>query len=283
MSNLVDDLNRIKELYASQVVMLRDFVQETDRSLARKTKRKPKIPDLNKEEIAEFQRFIQASLELIKQVEPIRAARKAGAKIDKRPVEIRIALSERVAKLIGYLLQMWEVPRAYARFLAEMALTYLISFQEAFVKDYLKTLLVERREMLKSGKQLTFEEVCSFSSMPDLIEHLANKEIDQISYGNIDDVAKYFENHLNIMLSDKFSGWNSLREASYRRNVILHNRATTNRLYCSKTGYPAEGEHLDTAATYVGQAATVVLDFIEFTHAQIKDKLKLELPTGGNG
>lgn len=132
--------------------------------------------------------------------------------------------------------------------------------------------------MLKSGKSITFEEVCSLPSKKALLEALAEREVDAISYKNIDELAKYFEDRLGITLSRHFPEWEALREASYRRNLILHNQGVTNQIYCSKVGYPKKGERLDTDATYVDRVAGVILDFIHFADLQVRDKLKLEAP-----
>jgi hypothetical protein len=92
-------------------------------------------------------------------------------------------------------------------FFAEMALVYIISFQEGFIKDYLEELLASRIELLRSSKSLSYEEALRFNSITSLKRHLAEKETDTIGYGSIDDLNVY---------------------------LIIHNRGTVNEIYRSK-------------------------------------------------
>ena len=50
-------------------------------------------------------------------------------------------------------------------FLAEMALSYIISFQEGFIKDYLEEVLFNRPKLLISSKNLSYEDALTFSSL----------------------------------------------------------------------------------------------------------------------
>jgi hypothetical protein len=118
-------------------------------------------------------------------------------------------------------------------FLAEMALSYIISFQEGFTKDYLEEVLSNRPELLKSGKSLSFEDAVRFSSIATLRRHLARSETDALGYGSIDDLATYLQRKFNILIQEE-PFWPSVREAIYRRNLIIHNKGFVNEIYRAK-------------------------------------------------
>ena len=81
-------------------------------------------------------------------------------------------------------------PEKHKDFLSEMALSYLISIQEAFIKAYIFEILVHKKELLRSSATITFEEVSNYTSIKALIASLALKEVDGIGHGSIDDVGE---------------------------------------------------------------------------------------------
>ncbi len=268
---LVDILDSIRDRFVYDVNMVGIFAHETASSLQRRKKLKPRVPRFGKEDKPDLERLVQFCTEAAQMME----TQPAG--------QLSVTLkSEKVDRFFVSLVKREFLPDQHTRFLLEMSLVYLISFQEAFVKDYLKTIFMHRPAMLKSSKTITFEEAVSCDSLEGLIDGLAEKEVNVVSYMNIDEVAAYFQSRLGVMLPQDFSGWIALREASYRRNLIIHNKATTNDVYCSKTGYPNRGEKIKTDAKYVENVAKVIVDFIHFIHAEVIGKFKLQQTTDTN-
>jgi hypothetical protein len=77
------------------------------------------------------------------------------------------------SKKLGELVLSLIVPIKHTTILAEMSLSYLISFEEAFLKDYIRTILLSRRALLRSKKkQLSYEVICEHGSMTSLIKSL---------------------------------------------------------------------------------------------------------------
>lgn len=84
---------------------------------------------------------------------------------------------------------------------------------------------------------------------------------------------------INFNLSfDEFTNWQILREATYRRNLIVHNSGITNDVYCCKTGFKEKNKHLKTDIDYVKKICLLLLEFINFLNDGIIKKLKL-IPT----
>jgi hypothetical protein len=139
-----------------------------------------------------------------------------------------------------------------------MALIYFVSFQEAYVRDYLGAALAFRTELLKSDKTITFKEACDCASFDSLVEYLATKQAEDVT-DNIDETAEYFEKRFNLPLASKFKQWTVLREASYRRNLVVHNGGIANKIYCAKIkGDAREGERLNTDVAYVVELADAI-------------------------
>lgn len=251
---LKKDLNHVTDHYLSEINNILDFVRSTEQSLTRKQSRKPK--NINKDrDIKE----LEGMIEFI-QKEP--ETKKAGRSL---PIKSK--------SLAQFLLQQL-IPITHKKFLTEMTLSYLISYQEAFIKDYLFQILISRKTMLKSGAKITHEEILNYNSMKALKEALAQKEVDSVGYGSIDDTCDYFSKRFNIDLSE-FTNWTCLKEATYRRNLIVHNRGITNDLYCMKTGFKPKGKHLQTDIDYIFKSAQTIMDFIVHVHLAVLNKLKL--------
>lgn len=156
------------------------------------------------------------------------------------------------------------------RFFAEMALVYLVTRLEAFLKDYLAEYLLQDARRLRSGTTLTYEQAISFSSMAALRRALADREAERLGYGSIDDVAQGMEKRFNVRLSE-FPSWKQIREIVYRRNLLVHNKGMVNDVYRSKVEYRGKAVSLEINADYLAAASSLMLEFFDFVHAKLSN------------
>ncbi|OGI42961.1 MAG: hypothetical protein A2150_04005 [Candidatus Muproteobacteria bacterium RBG_16_64_11] len=238
--------------------MIREFAKETDARLAKKMPVLPEIP-FTAEESKELKRLGE-----ILSTAAVEAHAKGG-------VTLTTNLSDRVGKFVLQSV----APIKQREFLAEMALGYLISYLEAFIKDYILQILVANPRMLRSNATMTFEDVITHKSMKALRSAVAEKEVESLGYGSIDEVATYFQKKLNISLTT-FPQWQELREHVFRRNLIVHNKARVNETYRRKVAYTGKAVHISTDMLYVEAAAARMLEFMEFVHTETSKKLKLD-------
>lgn len=252
---LKKDLNHLTERYLNEINNILNFMKTTEKFLTRKQSRK--IKNMNKDRDL---KELKGIMEFIEQTDE---TKKDGSSL---PIKSK--------SLAQFLLQNL-IPMMHKAFLTEMTLSYLISYQDAFIKDYLFQILISRKTMLKSGTKITYEELLNYNSMKALKEALAQKEVDGVGYRSIDDTCDYFSKRFNIDLSE-FINWTWLKEATYRRNLIVHNRGITNDLYCMKTGFKLKGKHLETDIDYVYKSAQTIMDFILYVHSAVLKKLRLE-------
>lgn len=109
MAALVSILEEIRRTFVSDVQLIRDFVEDTQASLKRREKRKPKVPRFNEEDRAEFVRLVEFLGETIQEM-------KAGG-AGQRSIQIK---SKAVGQLFTDILKMKIFSPKYAQFLAEM-------------------------------------------------------------------------------------------------------------------------------------------------------------------
>ena len=252
---LLQELEQIVQHYVIEVEMIRSFTGEMNNLLTRKLQ-KIKPPTLSRRDMTELRAFI----------------RFLNSAISHKPKSTHTFTIK--SKKLSKLVMTGHIPFKYQHFLSEMTLSYLICFQEAFIKQYLYTVLVSRRSLLKSKKQITYEEICGFRSIKKLVSHIARNEVDTLGYASVDDTTEYFKQRFNIAL-EECAKWQILREASYRRNIIIHNDGITNDIYCPKTGYKRRNVHLNTEVDYIRKVIQALLEFIIFFHDKMTRKLSL--------
>jgi len=260
---LLKKLEDVCSLFRGEIIKIRDFIEKMDQALEKE------IVELTAIDFSAKDRKELAKL--IKFVKKVVTRNRTGENKIIAPVKLKFE-SNKASDFI------WSVATRvkYKSFLAEMTLSYLVSHQESFVKEYLHRIFISRPSILKSRqKQINYEEVCGFKSIKSLVSYLAKREVDSLGYTSIDDLVKYFKDRFNMNL-EQFDGWPLVREATYRRNVIVHNAGLTNDIYCIKTGYKKKNKRLSTDEDYVKDLANVLLRFIKFLHGEMTEKLKLK-------
>lgn len=261
---LEKDLHRVAATYLNDIRLIGEFISDIEGFLTIKENSGPKSP-LTLDELKQLRHLGETVMKSAEKAKHSESQRTNAAE----NIVIRIDVSDRVG---AYALQLIK-PIKQRTYLVEMSLSYLISYQEAFIKDYLYQLLVHKHQLLKSSSSISYEEVVEHHSVRTLWSALAKKEVDSLGYGSIDNVATYFSNKLNIDLSS-FTHWDLIREHNYRRNLIIHNRGKVNEAYRKKVGAKQRTGRLVTDFVYVASAVENVVSFIEFIHASILKKFR---------
>ena len=147
-------------------------------------------------------------------------------------------------------------------FVYDMVLTHTITTFEAFLSDFLVAVFTGRPNTLKSQNVATFEQVLSFSSMKQLINGLAVERAKKILDGNIDKVASNLKNAFSIDITT-LNGFDIIREASYRRHIIVHNKGIIDKKYHEKIPNSEISASPSTDSEYVLSVIASVGQFID--------------------
>jgi hypothetical protein len=153
-------------------------------------------------------------------------------------------------------------PIRYPTLLYSLALTHAIAVFEYFLSDFLIAIFTHRPNTLKSQSTATYENIVSFGSMKELIRYLATAKVKKILEGNIDEVVDKLKNDFNFDVA-AFRQFNILREASYRRNIVVHNKGITDKAYCEKIQGSQIGVTLSMDFRYIETLTTVIGRFID--------------------
>jgi hypothetical protein len=118
----------------------------------------------------------------------------------------------------------------------KMSFVYLISLFDALIADTFESILKNRSEMLKSSKkQISYEKAIDFSSIDDLIEFLAQSEVNEVSYKSLKDQIIYCKTRFGIDMADSGIPVDVLIEFRARRNLLVHNNGIINHVYLEST------------------------------------------------
>jgi hypothetical protein len=160
----------------------------------------------------------------------------------------------------------------------KMSHIYLFTLFEAFNKDFFIKLLKNKPNILiRNKKQIECKEIVHVKSILELHEKLASKEIEQISYKNIDELAKYLHKLLKIDLKTDFENWDEIRENYYRRNIIVHNNGKISDIYIEKIKVDKSliNEELENDIDYIESCSTNIINYINFIKKIIFKKFSL--------
>jgi hypothetical protein len=124
----------------------------------------------------------------------------------------------------------------YGRFVMEMLLVRATDNFLTYIAELLALVFTTRPETLKSNEMVRLEEILQHSTMEDLVQYLAERRVERLSYQGMKDLQKDLADRLGfeLFLSDE-SLARAIRIIEVR-NLIVHNRGIVNRLFQTRTG-----------------------------------------------
>jgi hypothetical protein len=103
-----------------------------------------------------------------------------------------------------------------------------------YLSEVIQTVMLKRPELLRSGETIKIEEVLRFSSYKDLVSYLADKKINDLSYGGIKGIAAFLDERTGCALTVGDEEWKLLTVAIELRNIYTHNRGVVNDLFLKR-------------------------------------------------
>jgi hypothetical protein len=278
--SLSEEVSHIIQISTQDLHFLLKFVEDIKAYVEQQAKRYSNIeeiiddiPEDIKPEFAsffkEFVTFLSDGLEQLTTDKEKKTETKAT-----KAFEFSKTYSDRVHDFLFPVFQKWLRPIMYPRYLYDMALTHAITILEAFLHDFLAAIFRQRPKTLQSANMASYEEILSFSSMSALIEHLADIRAKKIlSDNNIDGVADELQRRFTIDISI-CSGFNIIRDAFYRRHVVVHNKGITDKKYCEKIINSQVGVRLSTDYEYLATLFAAIGQLIDYLDEHFSRKMR---------
>jgi len=94
----------------------------------------------------------------------------------------------------------------------------------------------KRPEMLASAQSVRLDDILKFSRHKDLVAFIIDKKVNELAYGGLNEMEKYFDERLGIKMFDHERERNLLRLFIEARNINVHNGGIVNELFATRVG-----------------------------------------------
>lgn len=105
-----------------------------------------------------------------------------------------------------------------------------------YLSEILQGVVTKKHEVLRSGERLTTEEILQFGTIQDLRAYIADKKINELSYGGLRQMEAFISDRLGIEMFQTDEQRTLLTIFVELRNIHTHNRGTVNHLFLNRIG-----------------------------------------------
>jgi len=113
----------------------------------------------------------------------------------------------------------------------EMWLCRCVDNYLCYISDLLALIFTSKPETLRSNETVTTEELLRHSRIEDVIQALAEKKVNQLSYKGLPELFKHLQDKLGFQLFQNEEEMYYARNAVELRNLIVHNRGIVNNVF----------------------------------------------------
>lgn len=110
------------------------------------------------------------------------------------------------------------------------------TFQRYF-SSLINSAASKRPELISSSQTIKIEEVLRFSKHRDLVASIIDRKINDLSYGGLAEMEKYFDDRLGVKMFSDDRQRDLLRLFIEIRNINVHNGGIVNDLFVSRAGF----------------------------------------------
>lgn len=252
---LSDSLRAIHRGYAQSVGLLKSYLTHMSDAI---------------KELQEKHHIIAEKFEATKSGKPDPSPHKPHEKT------IQLTLkSEEIDTILAAMKFMQVRTSVYPNLMFRMSFVYLVALFDAFLADIFSAVVKTRPKMLKSSKkQISYERLFEFESYEALVEFLAGRELNELSYKSMKDQAEYYRDRFGVALDESGIAVVELVELRAARNLLVHNNGLVNEIYLEQvpeTTYKY-GDDIQVDEDYFQQAAEKLDTVVEFIATKLIEK-----------
>ncbi len=107
---------------------------------------------------------------------------------------------------------------------------------QRFFSGLVQSVALKRPETITSSAQVKIEDVIKFSSHRKLIEFLVDKKVNELAYGGLQDMERFFVERLGIAMFEDEVERSLLRLFIEARNINVHNGGVANSIFAGRVG-----------------------------------------------
>lgn len=109
------------------------------------------------------------------------------------------------------------------------------AFQRYF-SAIINLVAIKRPEVISSSQSIKIEDILRFKKFKDLAAFIIDRKINELSYGGLADMEKYFNDRLGVRMFSDDSQREMLRLFVEVRNINVHNGGIVNDIFISRVG-----------------------------------------------
>ena len=95
---------------------------------------------------------------------------------------------------------------------------------------------LKRPAMMSSSQSIKIEDVFRFSRHKDLVNHIIDKKVNELAYGGLVDMERYFNERIGVTMFSDQRQRDLMRLFVEVRNINVHNGGIVNELFASRVG-----------------------------------------------
>jgi hypothetical protein len=163
----------------------------------------------------------------------------------------------------------------YPNLTYRMSFVYLVAIFDAFLSDIFTQVAQARPEILTSkNKQVSYAKILELGNFEAMVDFIASRELNELSYKSIGEQAKYYEDRFGVALCESGVSVDELVELRCARNLLVHNNGIVNHIYLeqvSGSGYKS-GDEVKVDAEYFDHAVKTFGSIVTFVTAKLIEK-----------
>jgi len=126
--------------------------------------------------------------------------------------------------------------RKYSRLLSRDLVISMTNNFQCYLSAILQEVMTKRHEVLRSSERITTEDALQFNRLRDLRSFIADKKINELSYGGLKQIQDFAAERFGIDMFGHHEERALLTIFVELRNIHTHNRGIVNQLFLNRIG-----------------------------------------------
>jgi hypothetical protein len=112
----------------------------------------------------------------------------------------------------------------------------IVSAFQRYFSAIVQAAALKQPALLMSAQQIQVDDILRFSRHRDLVSYIVDRKVNDLAYGGLIDLEKYFKDRLGIRMFEADRERQLLRLFIEARNINVHNGGVVNELFLSRAG-----------------------------------------------
>lgn len=126
--------------------------------------------------------------------------------------------------------------KKHSRLLSQTLTNGIVNSFQRYFSSIIQSVAIKRPAVISSSQSIKVDDILRFSRHKDLVSFIIDKKINDLSYGGLGELEKYFSDRLGVPMFKDENERKLLRIFVESRNINVHNAGIVNDLFVSRVG-----------------------------------------------